>query len=84
MLHSLPQKAMPLRDPLAAPAEEEIQLDCLPLYVGPVVFFKGGYLGRKADPVLTNLVPEFVQAELFNLFCVIRACGTVGPLWPGL
>ena len=83
MLHALAKKAMPLGDPLATPPEEKIQLNRLALDIWPVVLFKDRHLGRKADSVLTDVVTQFVQAELFNLFFVIGLGKAVGAWRPG-
>lgn len=68
---------MPLRDPIAAPAEEEIQLDRLSLHIGTVVFYEDGHLRGKADAVLANPPAEFAQAELLNLFRILARSGTI-------
>jgi len=44
LLHALAKKTVPLGDLLAVPSEEEIQLDRLALYIGPVMLGEGRYL----------------------------------------
>jgi hypothetical protein len=78
LLHSLAKKAMPVCDPLATPPEEKIQLHGFTLYVRPIVFCESWYLRGKGNAVFANLVPQLVQAEIFDLLIGIRTWKAVG------
>jgi len=67
LLDSLTKQTIPLRDPVAAPSEEEIQLNGLYLHVGTVVFWKGRHLRREADTILTNPPSQLVQSQTLKL-----------------
>ena len=66
LLHPLTKKAIPLRDPIAAPSKEKVQLNGLYLHVGTVVFCEGRNLRREADAILTNPSSQLVQSQILK------------------
>jgi hypothetical protein len=66
LLDTLAQNTVALRDPSAAPSEEEIELHGLALQIGTVVLRKGRHLRREADPIAANLPSQLAQREILN------------------
>jgi hypothetical protein len=71
LLNPLAEKPMPLRYPVTAPAQQEIELYGLALEIGPVMFGKCRNLRGKADAILPDFSPQFVQGKLFNVFRIL-------------
>jgi hypothetical protein len=68
-LDPLAKKTEPLRDFVAAPSKQKIELHGFPLHVGTIVFSKRRHLRREADAVLTDSSPQFVQAAILYFLC---------------
>jgi len=73
LLDALSKQPMPLRYPVAAPSQQEIELDGLALQIGPVMFRKRGHLCGEADSILPNLLPQLIEREFFNICRSLRA-----------
>jgi hypothetical protein len=71
LLDTLAQNTVALRDPAAAPSEEEIKLHGLALQIGTIVLREGRHLRRKADPIRANLPSQFAQGEVLDTVSIL-------------
>ena len=77
LLDTLAQNPVALRDPAAAPSEEEIELHGLALQIGTVVLREGRHLRREADRIPANLPSQLAQGEVFNTVSILKP-------WPNM